>query len=126
MNKTSFGIKNFSKNQANPYILGNSFGESANTIVQINKSELNKIFNLSRTGLKLLYYLLSNYDESSKTIHFQLDESKSFLGFGTKRSIYNALIELLGERIIARTNNENLFYLNTQIVEVCRLINSNE
>lgn len=116
MYKCSFGIKNFNKNTVNPFVNKGSEKSKNSPVVQINKNDLNKIFNLSRTSLKLLVYFITYYNHTKNTIYFDLKHCKQFTGFNDKRSIYNALNELLGEQIIARTNNENLYYLNTGII----------
>lgn len=118
MKKTSFGIKNYDKNQSNPFVFRNAVTVSKYAVVQLNKDQLSKVFNLSRTALKLLFYCINNYNQYNNTVYFNLKESKACLGFNGKRSIYNALTELLGEKIIARANNENTYYLNDGIITV--------
>ena len=118
MKKTSFGIKNYDKNQSNPFVFRSAATVSKYAVVQLNKDQLSKVFNLSRTALKLLFYCINNYNQYNNTVYFNLKESKACLGFNGKRSIYNALTELLGEKIIARANNENTYYLNDGIITV--------
>ena len=117
MKNTTYGIKTFTKNRENPF-KHNAVDESINKIfTQINKVHISKVFGLSRTGLKLLFYFTNNYTVNDHVFYFNLKDSKAFLGFRNKRSIYNALIELLGEQIIARTDKENFYYLNEGIIK---------
>ena len=117
MNHSSLGIKKFTKNSINPFEYNSEVDKNISSQqIQINKQFLPKVFGLSRTGIKLLLYLLTNQSKDFATIYFDLKECKLFTGFTDKRSIYNGLIELLGENIIARTENENTYYLNIDII----------
>lgn len=115
MEKHSFGIKNFSANHVNPYFQTIS-SEHENEQIVINKSHFKKLIGLSRTSLKVLEYFINYNTVKSETIHFNLKQCIRYTGFNNKRSVYNALTELLGEQLIARANNENIYYLNTDII----------
>ena len=120
MNHTSFGLKRFTKNRVNPFEgnFSNKLPENGDSEgVQISKQYLSKIFGLSRTGIRLLSYFISNQSSNSNTVYFNLRECELNCGLNNKRSIYNGLIELLGEEIIARSNNENIYFLNTDIIK---------
>ena len=112
MRNVGFGIKNFEKNKANPFKY-EAFRSTANSLViQIQKINLLKVLALSRTSLKLLTYFINYQDHNSEIFHFDVNHCKRFTEFKDKRSIYNALTELLGKNIIARTENENFYYLD--------------
>jgi hypothetical protein len=119
MYKSSFGIKNFVKNHQNPFeIKGKEFHENSSTQkLQIPIALLPTILSLSRTGIRLLLYFIETNSSERGIIYFNLKECKRFTGFGDKRSVYNGLIELLGENIIARTEDENIYYLNLEIIK---------
>lgn len=114
----SFGIKKYSKNSSNPFIIQKNTTVQGNIppTIHINKSFLPQVFSLSRTGIRLLLYFIGTNSCESGILYFNLKECKKVTGFCDKRSIYNGLIELLGENIIARTEDENIYYLNLEII----------
>jgi len=117
MKKHSFGIRNFGSYSENPYKQAYlESGDNKDQVITINKRHLIKLLSLSRTSLKLLGYLMYMHEEGSEIVYFNLRACRSQTGFKDKRSIYNALTELLGEQIIARTKNENIYYLNAGII----------
>jgi hypothetical protein len=82
--------------------------------IKIYQSQLQSIFDLSKTALRMLSYFMNITTFHDKLL-FDLKECKDFTGFSAKKSIFDGLAELLKNEIIARGNNEHIYYANPQI-----------
>lgn len=88
-----------------------SFSEDS---IHISKNQLFKLFSLSRSSQKVLLYLISESDKGKAM--FNLKNCKSYTGYNNDRSVFDGLIELLGEEVIFRGKNQS-YFINEQIIK---------
>jgi hypothetical protein len=81
---------------------------------------LSEKLQISRSGINLFRYIYINAKHEKDTpksyeiLPIKIDYKKSMLemGYTSIQSVYNALIELLEKKIIARTAIEKLYFIN--------------
>jgi hypothetical protein len=82
--------------------------------VKIFHSQLQAIFDLSKSALKIFSYIAS-VTAFNDRILFDLEECKKFTGYRGSEAIYKGIGELIKAEIIARTVHHNIFFINPQI-----------
>lgn len=90
--------------------------ELVETIAQILKKRLK----ISKSGLVLFRYIYQKYkynknNSDNKELHpVEIDYKvcTAEMGYTSYQSVYNSLLELLDKNVIARSDNEKVYYLN--------------
>lgn len=72
-------------------------------------------FDLKKSTMKLLYYVMRQLIPNKDQFVFILDECKEFTGLGTT-SIYRGLAELCNKKIIARGINDCFYFINPSVL----------
>lgn len=83
---------------------------------KIYSSHLQAFFDLSKTGMRVLAYVMTCMRISRDTILFDIDEAMNYTGYKAHRSVYDGLAELLKAKIIARGKKDNIYYINPMII----------
>jgi hypothetical protein len=83
--------------------------------VKIYRSQIQSIFNLSVSGVKLFGYIMSELNINSDMIILDLKEACIYTGYKTRPPIYKAITELLEHKFIARTSKPNVFFINPAV-----------
>ena len=82
--------------------------------VKIFLSNVQALFDLSKSTLKVFSYLASVAEYGDRII-FDLERCKEYTSYNSKQTIYRAMAELLNAEVIARTSMNNIFFINPQI-----------
>jgi hypothetical protein len=83
--------------------------------VKIYRAQIQVIFELSRTGMKVFGYFMSAARINEDTVLFILDDCLKYCKFKSKQSAYDGLAELLKNEFIARAKTPNLYFINPKI-----------
>jgi hypothetical protein len=79
-------------------------------------SQLAILWNLQKTSMRVLTYILHALRPNDDRIYFDMKECLKYCNWSVKQSVYNGLIGLINSKIIARTGKSYLFYINPSIV----------
>ncbi len=82
--------------------------------VKIFQSQLQAIFDLSKSALKVLSYFMS-VAKYSDELDFDLEDCKEFTKYSSKDTISNGITELLNSEIVARGRNPYKYYANPSV-----------
>ena len=83
--------------------------------IKIYRAQIQAIFELSRTGMKVFGYFMSAARINDDTVLFILDDCLKYCSFKSKQSAYAGLAELLKNEFIARAKTPNLYFINPKI-----------
>jgi len=92
--------------------------------IKVDKARFTKIYlssigaltNLSKTGMRVLKYVIEALKPNQDFIIFDLDTARESSGYKSQRSIFNGIAELLEAGIIARSKNHLIYYINPTII----------
>lgn len=84
--------------------------------IKVFKDQLSIIFELSKTGQKVLTYFIKNLGVNKDYVIFDKDKAKEYSGLSSTASIYAGLTELVKKNIIARSHLPLMYYINPQII----------
>lgn len=83
--------------------------------IKVFHSQLQIMFDLSKTALKVFGYIASITKMHDDRVIFEKGECTKYTGYRSNETIYRALTELVSAEFIAKTNNPNVFYINPQV-----------
>ena len=83
--------------------------------VKVFKSSIAALFELSPKAQKVYGYFMSAQQINDHQVYFSLDECLESTAYGSTRSVYQGLTELLEKGFIARASRTNWFYINPEI-----------
>lgn len=97
-------------------VIGRTFGPSAT----IRRNEFNKriVYNLSKSGTALYYYICFNLNYNHNIIELKHLEVSRETGIGL-RSVPSAITELLNKEVIFKTSRTSLYVVNPKCVIYC-------
>lgn len=78
-------------------------------------SEMSSFMDLTKTGLRVLFYVLAKMPQDRDFILFDIEEAMKITGYKTEKSVFTGIGELLECRFLARSNKTYLYYINPQI-----------
>lgn len=84
--------------------------------VKLFIGEVQSLFDLSKTGLKVFGYILQTLRINEGTIYLDIESIMDYCGYKSKMQCYRGLGELLNNKIIAMSNKPNLWFINPKIV----------
>jgi hypothetical protein len=84
--------------------------------VKLFIKEIEALFGLSKTGLKVFGYILQSLRINEGTIYLNLIDVMAYCGYKSKMQCYRGLGELLANKIIAMSDQPNLWFINPKIV----------
>jgi hypothetical protein len=84
--------------------------------VKLFVGEIQSLFELSKTGLKVFGYILQTLRINEGTIYLNILEVMKYCGYKSKIQCYRGLGELLSNKIIAMSDQPNLWFINPKIV----------
>jgi hypothetical protein len=118
-----------SKNKDTDVLLINSDGENVghsafmrrievdeDKFAKIFISQLGALWDLKKTSLKVLSYILSTLKPNNDKPYFDMKECLLYCDFSGTQSVYNGLLGLINAKIIARTDKSYFFFINPAIV----------
>ncbi len=79
-------------------------------------SQLSAFWDLKKTSMKVLSYILVSLKPNSDKVYFDMDECKTYCNYAESKSIFNGLLGLIKANIIARTPKSHFYYINPAIV----------
>lgn len=83
--------------------------------VKLYVSNISNFFDLDRTSMRVLGYILSILKPNQDKIIFELTDSMKYTGYSTKSSIYKGLAQLVKHKIIAKSHHDFLYYINPMV-----------
>jgi hypothetical protein len=84
--------------------------------VKVFKDQLAIIFDLTKTGQKMLTYFIKVLGINKDFVVFDKDKAKLYSGLHSKASMYAGLSELIQKQIIAKSNLTQIYYINPSII----------
>lgn len=79
-------------------------------------SQLGALWDLQKTSLKVLSYILSTLKPNDDRVYFDMKECLTYCDWTGTQSVYNGLLALVNAKIIARTEKSHFYYINPSIV----------
>jgi hypothetical protein len=83
--------------------------------VKIYKSQIQALFMLSQTAIRVFGYFMDSLPISNDMVIFDIVKAKKYTGYTTSSPIYKGIKELLANDFIARTHQSNLYFINPSI-----------
>lgn len=71
---------------------------------------------LSKHATKVFFYIMDNLQVNKDFIFFDFDECSEFTKYKTKKTILNALGQLVDKKIIARSKSHNIYFINPAFI----------
>lgn len=84
--------------------------------VKLFVNEVQALFDLSKTGLKVFGYVLQSLKINQDLIYIDIEDARNYCGYKSKKQVYKGLSELIGNKIIAMSKRTSLWYINPKIV----------
>jgi hypothetical protein len=84
--------------------------------VKLYLSEINSLFELSKSGIKVFSYILHILSINSDSVYIYIPDLMEFCGYKNKTIAYRGLGELLSSKIIALSIRQGWWYVNPKIV----------
>jgi len=84
--------------------------------VKLYVNEIQSLFDLSKTGLRVFSYIISLMRINDATIYLDIHTAQKECGYAHKKAIYKGLSELVQNKIVALSNKPNLWFINPNIV----------
>lgn len=84
--------------------------------IKVYKNQLSLIFELSRSGQKVLTYFIQTLGVNKDYIIFDKNVAKEISGLSSTSSIYSGLTELVLKNVIAKSDLPFMYYINPQIL----------
>jgi len=85
------------------------------SFVKIFKGQLRFLFDLNKTALKVVGYLMEALPINRDMVLFDLNDCLEYTEFANKKSVYDGLAELLKKGILAKSDKINIFFVNPSI-----------
>lgn len=79
-------------------------------------SQLAALWELKKTSLKVLSYILSTLKPHDDKVYFHIEDCKVYCEYAESKSVFNGLLGLINAKIIARTDRSHFYYINPAIV----------
>jgi len=79
-------------------------------------SQLSAFWDLKKTSMKVLSYILIALKPNSDKVYFDMEECMAYCEWTGTQSVYNGLIGLIKANIIARSKKGYIFYINPAIL----------
>lgn len=84
--------------------------------VKLFVNEVQALFDLTKTGLKVFGYVLQSMKINGDDIYIHIPELQEFCGYKTTKQVYKGLAELIANQIIAKSEKANIWYINPNVV----------
>jgi hypothetical protein len=84
--------------------------------VKLFIGEVQSLFDLSKSGLKVFGYILQTLRINEGTIYLNIPDMMTYCNYKSKMQCYRGLTELLANKIIAMSSQPNLWFINPKIV----------
>lgn len=79
-------------------------------------SQLGVLWNLQKTSMRVLTYILSIIKPNDDRVYFDMKECLDYCNYKESKSVFNGLLGLIKSKIIARSSKSYLYYINPSIV----------
>lgn len=84
--------------------------------VKIYTNHISMWFELSSAGQRVLQYIMTILPRDTDKINFNLGRAMAYTGYSSTVSLYEGLAELIKQKIIARTENPGLYFINPRFL----------
>lgn len=84
--------------------------------VKLYVNEIQSLFDLSKTGLKVFGFVVNSMRINTDEIYISINKLMQYCGYRNKTQAYKGLSELIGNKIIAMSQDANLWYVNPNVV----------
>lgn len=84
--------------------------------VKLFVNEVQALFDLSRTGLKVFGFVLNCLRINTDEVYINYKQLMEYCGYKQPNQVYKGLGELMANKIIAMSKNSNIWYINPNIV----------
>lgn len=84
--------------------------------VKIYVDEIKALFDLSKSGLKVLGYFLQAMRINTDEIYLSIPKLMKYCNYSYKAQAYKGLAELLSNKIIAMSRDTNIWFINPHII----------
>jgi len=79
---------------------------------KIYERGMTQMFNLSKSGIKVLAYFTSISKPNKAEVIFEIDDCKNYTGYKTEKAILKGISELIENKFIARSRYHFKYYIN--------------
>lgn len=80
--------------------------------VKLYVSEIASLFDMSKTALKILGYILGSLKPKKDELYIYLPELAEYCGYNTSRQLYRGLVELINNEVITQSIKPNMWFIN--------------
>lgn len=84
--------------------------------IKVFKDSLKTILALSTTAQKVLWYIIDNVPKEKHFVYLDYKEYMNNVGFKTRKSVYDGVIELLEKGILTRSSNSKKYWVNPLVI----------
>ena len=84
--------------------------------IKVFKDSLKTILALSTTAQKVLWYIIDNVPKEKPFVYLDYKECMDNVGFKTRKSVYDGVIELLEKGILTRSSNSKKYWVNPLVI----------
>jgi hypothetical protein len=84
--------------------------------VKIFVKEVDALFDLSKAGLKVFGYVLNAMRVNTDEIYLSISKLMEYCGYRQKNQVYKGLSELMANKIIAMSKDQNIWFVNPTVV----------
>ena len=78
-------------------------------------SEFAAFYELNKPAMKVLHYIIANIKKDTDILHFKIKQCMAFTGY-SKVSVFNGLGSLIKNGIIARTEENDEYFINPMVL----------
>lgn len=86
------------------------------SFVKIYRKQVSVFFDLSRTGNKVLGFVLSKVEKDTDEIYIYIPDLMEYCEWGEKRQAYRGLAELTSANIIWPSTKPNIWFINPSVL----------
>jgi len=76
---------------------------------------IKQLFGLNNAAMSVFGYIMEATRINQDKVFFSMNECMKYTGYTTRQSIYRGIAQLLSRKIIARTNENNIYFINISI-----------
>ena len=84
--------------------------------VKIYTNHISMWFELSSAGQRVLQYIMTILPRDTDQINFRLPRAMAYTGYSSTVSLYDGLAELIKQKIIARSENPGIYFINPRFL----------
>lgn len=88
----------------------------ADSFCKIYLGSVSALFDLSRSGIKVLGCVVNRMEPNKSDVYMSIQNIMEACDYSQKNQAYKGLVELVNAKIIAKSNDANVWFVNPSIV----------